>query len=108
MQKKCKNLQKTAKNAKNRYLVARDIMSQNSMNHCSFCGKPEKDVKRLIAADGVAICNECIEACSEIIGYSANGLHAVSSANLAKQNQIKSEDAENPAAEINFMQNFKF
>jgi len=30
------------------------------MHKCSFCGKKEKDVKRLIVADGVAVCNECI------------------------------------------------
>lgn len=31
------------------------------MHKCSFCGKKEKDVKKIIISDGVAICNECIE-----------------------------------------------
>ena len=34
---------------------------------CSFCGKSQKQVKRLIAGPGVYICNECIELCNEMI-----------------------------------------
>ena len=34
---------------------------------CSFCGKDQNDVLRLIAGKGVYICNECIDLCSEII-----------------------------------------
>ncbi|AUS98061.1 ATP-dependent protease ATP-binding subunit ClpX [Clostridium thermosuccinogenes] len=34
---------------------------------CSFCGKPQEQVKRLVAGPGVYICDECIELCSEII-----------------------------------------
>ncbi len=34
---------------------------------CSFCGKTQDQVKRLIAGPGVYICDECIELCSEII-----------------------------------------
>ena len=34
---------------------------------CSFCGKNQEQVKRLIAGPGVYICDECIELCSEII-----------------------------------------
>ncbi|WP_194189798.1 ATP-dependent protease ATP-binding subunit ClpX [Clostridium chrysemydis] len=34
---------------------------------CSFCGKSQDQVKRLIAGPGVYICDECIELCSEII-----------------------------------------
>ena len=34
---------------------------------CSFCGKPQDQVKRLIAGPNVYICNECIELCQEII-----------------------------------------
>ncbi|NLG88972.1 MAG: ATP-dependent Clp protease ATP-binding subunit ClpX [Clostridiaceae bacterium] len=35
---------------------------------CSFCGKAQEQVKRLVAGPGVYICDECIELCSEIIG----------------------------------------
>ncbi len=34
---------------------------------CSFCGKNQKEVKKLIAGPSVYICNECIQLCSEIL-----------------------------------------
>lgn len=34
---------------------------------CSFCGKDQDQVKKLVAGSGVYICNECIELCSEIV-----------------------------------------
>jgi len=41
--------------------------SQNSKIKCSFCGKSQEAVKRVIAGPGVFICNECIELCNNII-----------------------------------------
>ncbi|APJ05110.1 ATP-dependent protease ATP-binding subunit ClpX [Silvanigrella aquatica] len=35
--------------------------------HCSFCGKSQREVKKLIAGPNVYICDECIELCNEII-----------------------------------------
>ncbi len=35
--------------------------------HCSFCGKSQKEVKKLIAGPTVYICDECIELCNDII-----------------------------------------
>lgn len=35
--------------------------------HCSFCGKSEHEVKKLIAGPSVFICNECVDLCREII-----------------------------------------
>ncbi|MEF3168647.1 MAG: ATP-dependent Clp protease ATP-binding subunit ClpX [Deltaproteobacteria bacterium] len=35
--------------------------------HCSFCGKGQEEVKKLIAGPGVYICDECIELCNDII-----------------------------------------
>lgn len=35
--------------------------------HCSFCGKSQKEVKRLVAGRGVYICNECIDVCHSIM-----------------------------------------
>ncbi|MBQ6757419.1 MAG: ATP-dependent Clp protease ATP-binding subunit ClpX [Oscillospiraceae bacterium] len=35
---------------------------------CSFCGKSENEVDRLIGGQGVYICNECVRLCSDIIG----------------------------------------
>ena len=34
---------------------------------CSFCGKDQDQVKKLVAGSGVYICNECIDLCSEIV-----------------------------------------
>ena len=34
---------------------------------CSFCGKSQSAVKKLVAGPGVYICDECIEFCNEII-----------------------------------------
>ncbi|HAF66492.1 MAG TPA: ATP-dependent Clp protease ATP-binding subunit ClpX, partial [Clostridiales bacterium UBA9857] len=39
---------------------------------CSFCGKYQDQVHRLIAGPGVYICNECIELCNEIIAEEMN------------------------------------
>ena len=34
---------------------------------CSFCGKPQEQVRRLEAVPGVINCDECVELCREII-----------------------------------------
>lgn len=41
--------------------------SYGSTLHCNFCGKSQKEVKKLIAGPGVYICDECIELCNDII-----------------------------------------
>ena len=35
---------------------------------CSFCGKPQKDVRMLVAGPAVFICDECVDVCVDIIG----------------------------------------
>ena len=40
---------------------------QNGELYCSFCGKPQSEVRRLVAGPGVYICDECIQMCSELI-----------------------------------------
>ncbi len=40
---------------------------QSGSLNCSFCGKSQKEVKKLIAGPGVYICDECIELCNDII-----------------------------------------
>lgn len=39
---------------------------------CSFCGKPQDAVRKLIAGPSVYICNECVELCNEIIAEETN------------------------------------
>lgn len=40
---------------------------ENNELRCSFCGKPQSQVKRLISGSGVYICNECIDLCQDIL-----------------------------------------
>src|SRR5687767_1411201 len=40
---------------------------ESDLLKCSFCGKSQKQVKKLIAGPGVYICDECIDLCNEII-----------------------------------------
>ncbi len=42
-------------------------MEGSDLLKCSFCGKSQKQVKKLIAGPGVYICDECIDLCNEII-----------------------------------------
>ena len=37
------------------------------MVYCSFCGKNQEEVKKIIAGNGVFICNECVALSQEII-----------------------------------------
>ena len=39
---------------------------------CSFCGKMQDEVQRLIAGPGVYICNECVELCESILEEGGN------------------------------------
>ena len=56
---------------------------------CSFCGKNQDQVKRLIAGPGVYICDECIELCSEIISDENEETLEFESRTLAKPQAIK-------------------
>ncbi|MCY3925579.1 MAG: ATP-dependent Clp protease ATP-binding subunit ClpX [bacterium] len=42
-------------------------LGEGELLKCSFCGKTQKQVKKLIAGPGVYICDECIDLCNEII-----------------------------------------
>src|SRR5918911_1007509 len=53
---------------------------------CSFCGKSQKQVKKLIAGPGVYICDECIDLCNEIIEEELAESNEVKWVELAKSN----------------------
>ena len=60
--------------------------------YCSFCGKSQHDVKKLIAGPTVFICDECIELCNEIIVEELSGKEKKddkADAGLPKPAQIK-------------------
>ncbi len=56
---------------------------------CSFCGKSQNEVKKLIAGPTVYICNECIDICIEIISDDAQQEAAASRPPLPKPTEIK-------------------
>jgi len=56
---------------------------------CSFCGKSQDQVKRLIAGPGVYICDECIELCSEIVAEELTEKNEQDFTKLAKPMEIK-------------------
>ena len=44
-----------------------NIKDSNKLLHCSFCGKNQNEVNKLIAGPSVFICDECVDLCNEII-----------------------------------------
>jgi ATP-dependent Clp protease ATP-binding subunit ClpX len=56
---------------------------------CSFCGKSQNDVRKLIAGPGVYICNECIDICNEIIVDDERTVPSGGAAKLPKPSEIK-------------------
>jgi ATP-dependent Clp protease ATP-binding subunit ClpX len=69
--------------------VARPTDS-NEQLLCSFCGKSQRQVKKLIAGPGVYICDECIDLCNEIIDEELTGSPTFDLENLPKPMEINS------------------
>lgn len=63
------------------------------MQTCSFCGKSENSVKKLLAGpSGVCICDECVETCMSILEYEVDSIeHDELDIKLLKPAQIKAE-----------------
>jgi ATP-dependent Clp protease ATP-binding subunit ClpX len=55
---------------------------------CSFCGKSQKQVKKLIAGPGVYICDECVDLCNEIIDEELTETEEISFSELPKPYEI--------------------
>jgi ATP-dependent Clp protease ATP-binding subunit ClpX len=68
----------------------KDFENQGGL-HCSFCGKGQEEVKKLIAGPSVYICDECIELCNDIIAEEYDGEDEVGSAKnkILKPAEIK-------------------
>ena len=62
---------------------------------CSFCGKSQKQVKKLIAGPGVYICDECIDLCNEIIEEE-----------LAESSDLSFEDLPRPREVFEFLEEY--
>lgn len=55
---------------------------------CSFCGKSQDQVRKLVAGPGVYICDECIELCNEIVEEELGGEEELDLENLPKPQEI--------------------
>jgi ATP-dependent Clp protease ATP-binding subunit ClpX len=55
---------------------------------CSFCGKSQRQVRKLIAGPGVYICDECIDLCNEIIDEEFTGPEVLKEDDLPKPREI--------------------
>jgi ATP-dependent Clp protease ATP-binding subunit ClpX len=62
---------------------------------CSFCGKSQKQVKKLIAGPGVYICDECIDLCNDIIAEE-----------LAESNEISFDELPKPREIFEFLNDY--
>ncbi|HEX2064035.1 MAG TPA: ATP-dependent Clp protease ATP-binding subunit ClpX [Acidimicrobiales bacterium] len=62
---------------------------------CSFCGKSQKQVKKLIAGPGVYICDECIDLCNDIIEEE-----------LAESSELRFDDLPKPAEIFRFLNDY--
>lgn len=62
---------------------------------CSFCGKSQKQVKKLIAGPGVYICDECIDLCNEIIEEE-----------LAETSEVRWEELPKPREIYEFLESY--
>jgi ATP-dependent Clp protease ATP-binding subunit ClpX len=56
---------------------------------CSFCGKLQEQVRKLVAGPGVYICNECIDLCNEIIAEELSESRSIVNRSLPKPKEIK-------------------
>ncbi len=62
-----------------------------SVLHCSFCGKSQDEVRKLIAGPTVYICDECIELCNEIIAEEAEERFVPGRLTVPKPAEIKAK-----------------
>ena len=65
------------------------IRRSEEVLRCSFCGKSQNEVRKLIAGPTVYICNECIDICNEIINEDENAEAAGSGPALPKPSEMK-------------------
>src|SRR5574341_2350412 len=68
---------------------------ESDLLKCSFCGKSQKQVKKLIAGPGVYICDECIDLCNEIIEEE-----------LSETNELKFDELPKPREIYDFLNDY--
>jgi len=68
--------------------LSNEQKDKNEFLKCSFCGKAQKQVKKLIAGPDVYICDECVELCNEIIEEELKEEDSYSFSDLPKPKEI--------------------
>ncbi len=63
-------------------------IDENTVCRCSFCGKTEEQVKRLIEGPAAFICNECVDLCADIISDDFEPADSISFENIPKPAEI--------------------
>jgi len=58
-------------------------MARTDVPKCSFCGKPQGEVERLIAGPGVHICDQCVDLCGSLLNREGDGKNRVRKAKSA-------------------------
>jgi len=61
----------------------------NKLLYCSFCGKSQNEVRKLIAGPSVFICDECVDLCNDIIHEELNDSNEIEEFDLPKPIEIK-------------------
>ena len=69
----------------------KDETRQPRVARCSFCDKTQDQVRRIIAGNGVYICDECIDICKEVLESDEEKKEEKSSVRLLKPKEIKAE-----------------
>ena len=68
----------------------KDGADNEKLLFCSFCGKNQNEVKKLIAGPSVYICNECVDLCNDIIKEEIELSDEETALSLAIPSEIKS------------------
>ena len=69
---------------------AKEDNKDSKILYCSFCGKGQNEVRKLIAGPSVFICEECVDLCNNIIDEELNDRSSDQALNLYKPKEIKS------------------
>jgi ATP-dependent Clp protease ATP-binding subunit ClpX len=64
---------------------------EEKLLYCSFCGKSQHEVRKLIAGPAVYVCDECVELCNDIIKDELQEKSSFTSSSLPKPKEIKKE-----------------
>ena len=64
-------------------------MDERKKRKCSFCGKSEDEVSRLISGQGIYICDQCVELCNNILMESYQDTGGIAQGDIPKPKEIK-------------------